>query len=66
MNSNHHFHLRSDDEIKISSSDIGMDTVVFRINEVTFYVPAGRVIEFVHAVASDWSETAKGALPSQV
>lgn len=65
MNSNHHFHLRTDDEMRISSSDIGMDTIVFRINEITFYVPSSRALEFVHAVASDWSETVKGYLDSQ-
>lgn len=66
MNSTHHFHIHEGDEIKISSSDIGLDTVVFRINEVTFYVPTARVTEFVYEITMDWSEMAKQALASQV
>lgn len=66
MNSTHHFHLRLGDDIDVSSADIEMGTVVFRLNGVTFYVPTERALEFVHAVATDWSQTARDALSSQV
>lgn len=57
MNSNHHFHINVNDRIDISSADIDMGTIVFRIGSVTFYVPVGMAETFVNAVSDDWSAT---------